>query len=59
MREITITKKSSIQVGGCNACTDHSLKTGVVPHTVWEINLRNIGIRLCDECKKELSRKLK
>lgn len=59
MREITVIERSSVQAGSCNACTNHNTKTGVSPHTIWEVTLRSIGFRLCAECKKELLRKLK
>lgn len=34
------------EVGSCNACTEPTHKT------VTEIRLRNMSVRLCDECLK-------
>jgi len=36
------------EVGSCNACTEPTHKT------VTEIRLRNMSVRLCDECLKVL-----
>ena len=46
-------KKTRLNAGSCSACHDRD-------HTmVYEIDLNNTIIRLCDSCKKELIKKLK
>lgn len=56
--EITISKESSRDVGGCNACTKHIGVDGMTRVEVWNIALRGMSFRVCEACKKELLRLL-
>ena len=56
--EIKVIKNYSRNVGGCNACTTHIDVNGMIPHEVVEVQLRSLVFRLCDDCRKELIKKL-
>jgi hypothetical protein len=58
MREITVKRAFSNDVGSCNACTDHMDSNGSIPHAVVNITLRGVSFRLCAGCRIELKEKL-
>jgi hypothetical protein len=52
---IDIKKDNRIEVGSCNSCQ----KKGGRYEEVYLVELKTISFRLCRDCTKELSRKLK
>ncbi len=58
MREVSVVKAKSRQVGGCNGCTEHITLDGGIEHVVWEIDLRGVSVRVCKECRAQLIAKL-
>jgi len=60
MSEITVSIKDSRDIGGCNACAKRTFNAPKKEdRLVWDIQLRTIGIRLCDDCLKELMEKIR
>jgi hypothetical protein len=57
-QEVSVGGGESQQHGGCNGCTSFITANGSVPHRVWIINIRGFSFRLCDECKKEIGKRL-
>ena len=51
---ISVRKKYLQDVGSCNACTNH--KNDLF---VYEIQLRNISVRVCPKCRRLLLQELK
>lgn len=59
--KIMITRKSSSEVGSCNSCTKHlDIKKGrTKKHTVYEIDIGIMSVRLCTECFIEFYKQMK
>lgn len=58
LMDVSVTKNRSRSVGGCNACTRNYHEHGCNDHWVWVIELRGVSVRVCEECRAELRKKL-
>lgn len=55
MSDVHVQVKDSSVIGECTACN----RLSGIRHQVWEVRLNNTTIRLCDDCRLDLAKKLK
>jgi hypothetical protein len=57
-RQVRAIRALPIEVGSCVACTGNISLQGAAAHLVWQVELRSVQVRVCDECLQELLRQL-